>query len=223
MVAAYLLRRSDSSSHASFSGDSVISAITYDDEEFNSNHSRRSIYKFDPKLRSLTEQKRVSDPQEEEVKQFLEELRVNRFSPCSSNNDKQLCAIPRRRQSMEYTPEAHNENLLNNNNKEAPEDEDIEDEEASIASMQNLEGSFNWYDYMEMASVDVDDDEMEYELPIKDCDDDNRPKHKGRPRRKYPKTRRRSNASSTTSSSISSEERSRGYSRSLSRRRRHAR
>ncbi|KAL3932371.1 MAG: hypothetical protein SGBAC_010876, partial [Bacillariaceae sp.] len=174
----YQRRRSDASSaNSGFSGDSVISAITME-EDFSSHHSR-SLHRFDPKLHSLSEQKRASDPDEEAVKLCLDELRVpgrnnNRFSS-SSEGDLQLCAIPRRRLSVDMDlcikPPApigklNQENLksfsrhIDEETKEV--DYDDEDDDASLASLETLEGSYYAYNAIEMG---FDDEHEEYEMP----------------------------------------------------------
>ncbi|CAJ1955968.1 unnamed protein product [Cylindrotheca closterium] len=202
VMTPYQRRRSDASS----ADHSVISAITMD-EEFGSHHSR-SLHRFDPKLRSLMEQKRSSDPDEEEVKQCLNELRVpgrndDRFSSCSEG-DKQLCAIPRRRMSVEMELCIKPAQYYSQYDGETKEDD--EDDDASQASMETLEGSQYAYDSIEMGFED--EQECVYKVPMKAGEDN--PNHEGRPRRNY-RRRVRSGTSSVTlwvaaSSSVSSDD-----------------
>eukprot|EP00526_Cylindrotheca_closterium_P019316 CAMPEP_0113627494 /NCGR_PEP_ID=MMETSP0017_2-20120614/14240_1 /TAXON_ID=2856 /ORGANISM="Cylindrotheca closterium" /LENGTH=216 /DNA_ID=CAMNT_0000537753 /DNA_START=34 /DNA_END=685 /DNA_ORIENTATION=+ /assembly_acc=CAM_ASM_000147 len=159
-------RRSDTSSV--ISGDSsVISAITMDDD-FDSSRRSRNPYRFDPKLGPLSEQKRASDWNEEQVKLCIDELRVpgrndNRFSSCSEG-DKQLCAIPQRRLSVEMELFFWEDD---GETKEAEADDDDEDD-ASQASMETSEGSYYAYDSIEMG---FDEEEHEYEIPTKSGED----------------------------------------------------
>ena len=166
------------------------------EDDFNSGHSRRSVNRFDPKLRSLAEQKRASDPAEEDVQRCLDELRVpgrnnNRFSFCSEG-EKKMCAIPRRRLSCEFSvasvqPKSTVPYMLNDKDGDCDDDDD---DDYSMASIETLEGSYYSYDFIEMGL-----DEIEYELPIKECD--TRPRSHSRPRRNY--TRRRYRSSSIAS------------------------
>lgn len=192
MMAPYQRRRSDASS----AQDSVISAITMDTEDFSSRHSR-SLHRFDPTLCSLAEQKRSSDPDEEEVKLCLDELRVpgrnnNRFSSFSEG-DKQLCAIPRRRLSveMELSIKPAQNYQFGGETKEAQEVLDIDDDDSSQGSAETLEGSYYAYDAVEMELEEFYD----YEYPLKIGDD--RTKYDGQPRRNY---RRRCRSTNSTSS-----------------------
>ncbi|KAL3927240.1 MAG: hypothetical protein SGBAC_013162 [Bacillariaceae sp.] len=88
----------------SFSDDnhsSVISAITLEDDFVS---PRRPNPRFDMKLRSLSEQKRASDPEAGALEQCLDLLRVpiksDRFSSCSDEGDARPCAMPTRKSSM---------------------------------------------------------------------------------------------------------------------------
>jgi len=166
------------------------------DDDFDSSRRSRNPYRFDPKLGPLSEQKRASDWNEEQVKLCIDELRVpgrndNRFSSCSEG-DKQLCAIPQRRLSVEMELFFWEDD---GETKEAEADDDDEDD-ASQASMETSEGSYYAYDSIEMG---FDDEEDEYEIPMKSGDD--RPHYEGRARRNY---RRRCRSTSSVCSSLSS-------------------
>ncbi|CAJ1955970.1 unnamed protein product [Cylindrotheca closterium] len=87
---------------------SYVSAITMDDEFGVSDRftiSDRYQYRLDPRLHSLKEQKRSSDPEMEEEqakRQILPVTNMNRFSSVAEAADTKLCAAPRRRLSMSY-------------------------------------------------------------------------------------------------------------------------
>ncbi|CAJ1955974.1 unnamed protein product [Cylindrotheca closterium] len=87
---------------------STISAITMDDELAFCHAADRSASRksFGPKLRSMPEQQRASDPDMEEVQQYLDTLRIasnddsnNRFSSSAQDG---VCECPRRKSSSSY-------------------------------------------------------------------------------------------------------------------------
>ena len=169
---------------------SVISAITMDffDEDTtvsSSNDSRSYLgYRHGPKLGSMPEQKRASDPDSDEVESYLDQMKhhhsisTNRFSAASDTPDTKMCAMPRRRssnsESLEYridqatlkmedcfVSEDNLGNLDDPAEGDDAEDQDDITEPTNGCSMRSLQGSLDETDPFQVGLYGDDEGEAD--------------------------------------------------------------